>query len=66
MTDLLELFDAVDRLNDSEKEQLKAYLNRQKQKSQPSVITFDLHPNAMTMSDDFDAELPDTFWFGKE
>jgi len=26
---------------------------------------FDLHPNAMIMSEDFDAELPDEFWLGE-
>jgi antitoxin HicB len=29
------------------------------------VLKMDLHPGAITISDDFNDELPDSFWFGE-
>ena len=66
MTELMEILEAVERLNEEDKAQLKAYLNRASTPVKPSPIIFDLHPGAMVMSDDFDDELPDEFWFGEE
>lgn len=65
MTDLMEILEAVDRLNEEDKAQLKAYLNRVSTPAKTAPIIFDLHPGAMVMSDDFDDELPDEFWFGE-
>jgi hypothetical protein len=65
MTDLMEILEAVDRLSEEDKAQLKAYLNRASMPVKTSPIIFNLHPGAMVMADDFDDELPDEFWFGE-
>lgn len=68
MTDLELLFRTVDELTADEKQQLIEYLQHSQQKSAPKLTkrVFGLHPNAMVMSDDFDDELPDSFWLGEE
>jgi hypothetical protein len=60
MSDLQALFQTVDTLTEDEKEALLEYLQRQK--TSPTVgntpaRVLDLHPGAMTMSDDFNDEL---------
>ena len=68
MTDLQTLFRTVDELTPDEKQQLIDYLQQSQPEraAEPEVRIFDLHPGAMVMSDDFDDELPDSFWLGEE
>lgn len=68
MTDLQTLFRTVDELTAHEKQQLIEYLQQSQPEptAKPGKRIFDLHPGAIVMSDDFDAELPDSFWLGEE
>lgn len=65
MTDLQTLFRTIDELSPEEKQQVVAYIQEYReagQSSQPRV--FDLHADVIPVSDDFDEELPLSFWLG--
>jgi hypothetical protein len=67
MTDLQTLFRTIDELTPEEKQQVVEYIREHQQaelSSQPRV--FDLHADVVSMRDDFDEELPISFWLGKE
>jgi hypothetical protein len=67
MTDLDTLYHAVDELSPEEKRKLVEYIQQGKVvQSQPVHRVIGLHPNAIWMSEDFDEELPDSFWLGEE
>jgi hypothetical protein len=69
MADFQTVLQAVDTLSEDEKQQLLKYLQRQQFEGQVPKITqrvLDLHPGVATMSDDFDEELPDSFWLDEE
>jgi hypothetical protein len=69
MADFGDVLQAVNTLSDEEKQQLLEYLQGQQitPRSQAAhVRVLDLHPGAATMSDDFDEELPDSFWLDEE
>jgi hypothetical protein len=68
MTDMETLYQVVDELTPEEQERLLDYLQqaRQVKKVPLKKRIFDMHPDAITLSDDFDDELPDSFWFGEE
>lgn len=67
MTDLDTLFRTIDELTTDEKQQLIDYLQQARPDPETRRVkrVFDLHPNAMVMRDDFDDELPDSFWLGE-
>jgi hypothetical protein len=69
MTTLTELFQTIDNLTPAQKQQILEYIERKQNLGEDSELTFsrvfDLHPNAMIMSDDFDDELPDSLWLGE-
>ncbi len=66
--DLEAIFRAVDKLTLEEQEQLLAYIKqvRETRKACPGKRVFGLHEGAITTSDDFDDELPDSFWLGDD
>jgi hypothetical protein len=74
MADLEALFQAVKELSTEERAELSRYIaNMQTQESEPSadidkprILGLHEHLGKAWMSDDFDAELPDEFWFGEE
>ena len=68
MTDMDALYQAVDELTPEEREQLLEYIQQARQAPTGPLKerVFGLHRGAITMSDDFDDELPDSFWFGEE
>jgi len=75
MADLQELIRAVDELNVSEVRQLYDHivetrgqiLNAPEQvRSRPRVLGLFEHTGETWMSDDFDDELPDSFWLGED
>lgn len=67
MTDMIALFHTIDSLSPDEKRHLLEYLEHQKPEETPSQgLIFDMQPGAMGMSPDFDDELPDEFWPGKD
>lgn len=57
MSDLQTLFQTVDTLTEAEKKALLEYLQRPKFSENKGPRVLDLHPGAMTMSDDFNDEL---------
>lgn len=68
MDNLQTLFQAVDQLTDEERRQLYDHLAASLANQSPAhqERVFDLHPDAIQTSDDFDAPLSDKFWFGSE
>jgi hypothetical protein len=69
MTDLRVVLEMVNTLSDGDKDALMRYLEKNKQESLISKSKkriLDLHPGAITITDDFNDELPDEFWFGEE
>ena len=66
MTDLDTLFRAVDALSTEEKQQLVEYIQRAGlPESQRKPRVFGLHPDGIWISEDFDDELPDSFWLSE-
>jgi hypothetical protein len=67
MTDLQTLFRTIDELTPEEKQQVVEYI-QEHQATEPSVQprVFDLHAGVIAMSDDFDEELPLSFWLGEK
>ena len=76
MSDLQALFEQIDQLDADEIKQLYDYLVKNhiefvpvKSESQPvrqCVLGLHAHLGEAWMSDDFDDELPDSFWLGEE
>jgi hypothetical protein len=69
MMDLQALFEAVDHLSEAEKQKLLDYLQNHRERSGQEVrrpLILNMHPGAMIASDDFNDELPDSFWLGEE
>ncbi len=68
MIDMEALFRAIDTLTAEEKQQIVAYIEERQPEAGPVIKprVFDLHAGLIWMSEDFDAELPDSFWFGDE
>lgn len=68
MTDLQTLFRTIDELTPEEKQQIVAYIQARSLENDNKVQSriFDLHKGKIWISDDFDDELPDSFWFGEE
>ncbi len=67
MTDLNTLYRAVDDLSPEEKRMLLDYIQHGEVIThRPAQRVFGLHPNAIWISEDFDDELPDSFWLGEE
>ncbi len=65
MTDLQTLLQVVDTLSDADKQRLLQHLQRsyvEISSSESTQRVLDMHPGAAIMSDDFDEELPDSFW----
>lgn len=57
----------IDNLDEADKQALLEHLQRGQAEHKPRTVpVLNLHPGAMTPSDDFDAELPDSFWLGEE
>lgn len=67
MTDLQDLFETVEHLPDDDKIELLKHLQRLIKPSQdkPRQRILDLHKGMVVIADDFDDELPDSFWFGE-
>ena len=69
MADFQTVLQVVDTLSDDEKQRLLKHLQRGLGEEKAPEVTqrvLDLHPGAATMSDDFDEELPDSFWLDEE
>jgi 3-phosphoglycerate kinase len=69
MINLNDVLKTVDALTDEQKVIVIEHLRRSTEKQSDPTQTariFNLHPGAMVMSEDFDDELPDSFWFGEE
>ena len=69
MSDLEAIFRTIDELSSEEKLQIVEYiqtLSEPEIEKMPRLRVFDLHEGAIWMSDDFDDELPDSFWLGEE
>lgn len=68
MTDMEALYQAVDELTADEQKQLLEYIQKARQTTQAPLKKriFGMHEGAITMSDGFDDELPDSFWFGED
>ena len=67
MSDLEAIFRTIDELSSEEKLQIVEYIQTQPEiEKMPRLRVFDLHEGAIWMSDDFDDELPDSFWLGEE
>ena len=67
MLTLVDVIQSVEQLNKADERALLEYLQQRasvEPDDKPRAFVFDMHPNAMVMSDDFDAELPDEFWLG--
>jgi hypothetical protein len=68
MADLDALFEAIDSLTPDERKRLADYLHEQEQgnrRPEQNQRIFGMHRGAMVMRDDFDDELPDSFWLGE-
>lgn len=66
MIDMEALFRAIDTLTAEEKQQIVAYIEERQPEGESTPCqprTPGLFPG-IWMSEDFDAELPDSFWFG--
>lgn len=70
MTNMDMLFTQIKTLTPSEKQQLIAFLQSEDdtptQTSKKRVLGLHKHLGKAWMSDDFDDELPDSFWLGGE
>jgi hypothetical protein len=76
MTDMQTLLQTVDELSPEELRELYLYIvenhiqfrggEAPESKPQKRILGLHAHLGPSWMSDDFDAELPDEFWFGKE
>ncbi len=76
MSDLQTLFKEVDDLSPDEIKQLLEHIAKrhgdladaksQDESLKPRVLGLHAHLGEAWMSDDFDDELPDSFWFGEE
>lgn len=70
MSDLQQIVEQLEDLSIVEMEELQAILQTQielkagEKRKKPFIL--DLHPGAITISDDFNDPLPDAFWFGEE
>lgn len=67
MLTLVEVIRSVEKLNKADERALLEYLQQRasiEHHDEPRAFVFDMHPDAMIMSEDFDAELPDEFWLG--
>jgi hypothetical protein len=60
------LYRIIDTLSAEEKQQIVAYIQGQieREPAPKQSRVFNLHAGLIWMSDDFDAELPDSFWLG--
>jgi hypothetical protein len=67
MSDLQTILEKIDALTAEEKQQVVAYIQQQEQVTHAVLEKRipDLFPG-IWMSDDFDTELPDSFWLGEE
>jgi hypothetical protein len=74
MTDLEQLFDTVDQLTPDELKRLYTYIlenhiqfknDSPTESQQPRVLGLHAHLGEAWMSDDFQDELPDSFWLGE-
>ena len=66
---LRELFETVEQLPDDEKQLLLEFLRKQLDSSEKVVLQnriLSLHRGAFSISEDFNDELPDSFWLGEE
>jgi hypothetical protein len=64
---LVEILQAIETLDASEQDILLKRLQRTIVNKQPHThqsFILDMHPGAMIAADDFDEELPDSFWLG--
>lgn len=75
MTDMEALLREVDALTPEELKQLYTYIVENRiqftegqlpEKPRQRILGLHAHLGAAWMSDDFDAELPDSFWLGEE
>jgi hypothetical protein len=69
MINLNDVLTTVDALTDEQKLVVIEHLRRSTEKSSETpqhARIFNMHSGAMNMSDDFDDELPESFWFGEE
>ena len=69
MIDLQAVLQVVETLSVDDKQRLLEYLQSQHVHeivAEGTQRVLDLHRGAITMRDDFDDELPDSFWLGDE
>jgi hypothetical protein len=78
MADLQALFNVVNELTPEELKQLYLYITQTRlqfsgiesiktqQPTEPRILGLHAHLGTAWMSDDFDDELPDSFWLGEE
>ena len=69
MNELESILQSIDKLTAEEKLRIVAHILDAAKPSTPPLSEpriFDMHPGAFEMSDDFNAELPDSFWLGEE
>ena len=68
MTDLERIFRTIDALTPDEKQQIIDYIQGQRESNGQALAprVLDPHAGVIWMSDDFDEELPDSFWLGEE
>ncbi len=70
MSNLSSLIEQIKQLNDSERQQLIDFLQSEQDKPEASkpkqrILGLHEHLGQGWMADDFDNELPDSFWLGK-
>jgi ribosomal protein L7/L12 len=69
MADMDKLIEQIDELSLAEIEELIEYLKVQrdlKEDKPKKPFILGLHPGAITITDDFNDPLPDSFWLGEE
>lgn len=71
MSNLTSVIEQIKQLTDAERQQLVDYLQSEQAKSEPPkpkkrVIGLHEHLGKGWMADDFDDELPDSFWLGED
>jgi hypothetical protein len=69
MLSFVEVEQAVKQMSDDQRQQLQALLESLSEKSQSEKLDHSRQPGLFSgiwMSEDFNDELPDSFWFGDE
>ncbi len=65
MVDFQDVLQAVDSLSEEEKQRLLRYLQQSMQPKNNERL-LNMHPGAIVIGDDFNDELPDSFWLDEE